>query len=796
MIVKNVVKRNGTKELFVIEKVFGAIEKAFAECEKTIPSGVYDYFRSKYTSGDEIVDELSVEDIQDGIEDYLMLTYPSVAKKFIIYRYNHKVIRENKDSLIHGLTKKLMASEVQNQNANIDEFSFGGRIGEAAGLVTKDYALKYCMSKKSRNNHLNNEIYIHDLDSYAVGSHNCLSIPFDHLLENGFSTRQCGIRPASTISAALQLAAVIFQLQSLQQFGGVSATHLDHTLVPFLRKSFNKHFRNGVKYFGNNKECKKAILAIDDEYYNQFDEKIYQYALDMTKKETFQGAEAMFHNLNSLQSRSGNQLPFTSINFGTCASKEGRIIIDSLLDACLNGAGPHHTTSIFPCVIWQYMKGVNDKPGTPNYDLYLKALECTAKRIYPNYANADWTTNVNGIKRDRQWRQDIIDSLNNDQYNTLIKRLTDNPELKDILLMDVQDDEKKITVRQDVIPIEVFSTMGCRTANGQDINGLDSIKNNIMSIIESGELYDNVISSNQKDGRGNICPVTIIMPTLAMEADRDVEKFMKLLDKKIHEAKDMLIERFDWICSQSPMSASYMWNNDTMVGYIPEEGIRSAIKHGTLAIGQLGLAETLQLLIGKNQTTDEGMELAKRIESLFATRCKEFKEAYKLNFGVYYTPAENLCFTSMKKFKEKYGVIPNVSDRDYFTNSIHVPVWEELTPMEKIDIESQLTGYSSAGCITYVELDSGVKHNIEAMEKIVNHAMNKDIPYFAINVPIDTCEDCGYTDEIGECCPECGGKHITRLRRVTGYLSSSYENFNQGKQREVEHRVKHVRTIK
>ena len=297
----------------------------------------------------------------------------------------------------------------------------------------------------------------------------------------------------------------------------------------------------------------------------------------------------------------------------------------------------------------------------------------------------------------------------------------------------------------------------CRTANGWDVNGL----------------------GQQKDGRGNICPVTIIMPSVAMEAKNlwkvDVaneesleEIFLAMLDIKIHEAKDMLIERFEYICRQSPESAKFMYENGLMAGYIPKEGIRSALKHGTVVIGQLGLAETLEILIGCNHTSPKGMELAKRIEQLFKTRCAEFKEKYKLNFGVYYTPAENLCYTAMKKFQDKYGIIPNVSDHEYFTNSIHVPVWEKVGVLEKIDLESQLTGYSSAGCITYVELESGIKNNLKALEQIVVYAMDKDIPYLAINVPNDTCLDCGYCDEFNNQCPECGSTNIQQLRRVTG----------------------------
>ena len=442
----------------------------------------------------------------------------------------------------------------------------------------------------------------------------------------------------------------------------------------------------------------------------------------MTEKETRQAVEGMYHNLNTLQSRSGNQLPFTSINYGTCTLPEGRMIIKALLEGSIKGVGKLHKTAIFPCGIFQYMKGVNDKPGTPNYDLYRLALESTAKRLYPNYANVDWSGNAG---------------------------------------YDVND------------PNTYFSTMGCRTANGYDINGFGQLK----------------------DGRGNICPVTIILPTLAMEAG-NVEDFMVLLDEKIHEAKDMLLERFEYICSQSPSSAKFMYENGTMKGYVPEEGIRSALKHGTIVIGQLGLAECLQILIGCDHTTEEGMKLAKRIEQLFKDRCAEFKQTYKLNFGVYYTPAENLCYTAMKKFKEDFGELPNISDRDYFTNSMHVPVWKEISPFDKIDIESELTGYSSAGCITYVELEGAVLKNLDALEQIVSYAMDKDIPYFAINVPNDTCLECGWTGEIQNECPECGSKNIQRLRRVTGYLTGNYTTaFNIGKQHEVEDRFKHSKKL-
>ena len=731
-----IIKRDGRKLNFNPIKIENAVMKAFIavdgqpteyaiEKAKNIASYIENYCLQKNKV-------LTVEEVQDMVEHGLMSTKrKDVAKAYIKYRNERDKVRTKNSELRKRIREKLSASNTQNQNANVDEHSFGGRIGEASSEQMRDIALNEIISEKARFNHLNNIIYIHDLDHYAVGDHNCLSIPFDPLLANGFNTRQTDVRPAQSVSTALQQFAVIFQLQSLQQFGGVSATHMDWTLVPYVRKSFRKHYINGLKYIENINDMElfnhiPIDASIEDGEYKIYP-KTYQYAMDMTIKETNQAVEALYHNLNTLQSRSGNQLPFTSINYGTCTLPEGRIVIKALLEGSLKGVGKFHKTSIFPCGIFQCMKGVNRAPGDPNYDMFQLALKSTAQRLYPNYANVDWSGNAG---------------------------------------YDVND------------PTTYFSTMGCRTANGWDINGF----------------------GQKKDGRGNICPVTIILPTLAMMANENchvmgmepLEAFFDILDTKIHEAKDMLIERFEYICSQNPASARFMYENGLMAGYIPEEGIRSALKHGTLALGQLGLAETLQILIGCDHTTDKGMELAKRIEQLFKDRCAEFKEEYKLNFGVYYTPAENLCHTAMKKFKAKYGEIPNVSDKEFFTNSMHVPVWHKMSPIQKIDIESQLTGYSSAGCITYIELEGTVKNNLQALETLVNYAMDKDIPYFAINVPNDTCLSCGYTDELGDECPECGGRDIQRLRRVTGYLTGNYTTaFNKGKQQEVEMRVKH-----
>lgn len=731
--ITKVCKRDGTIVDFDENKIFSAISCAYLDTYKEISSEkedeITDITNDVMDSMSIFSDTIHVETIQDLVEQAISQYDFPVAKAYITYRYKRQLARNDFEMLMNEVAEKLDAKNVKNQNANVDEKSFGGRIGSMASAVAKYYALNYLMSSMSKKNHEGNMIYIHDLDHYAVGDHNCLSCPIDKLLAEGFNTRQCDVRPAQSASTAFQLVAVIFQIQSLQQFGGVSATHLDWSMIPYVRLSFYKHFCDGLKYIENSKinieKDRARKMSIEDVIYRSHS-KAYSYAVDMTTREVYQAAEGLLHNLNTLQSRSGNQLPFSSINYGTCTEPEGRLVIKAILDVSIKGIGKLHRTSIFPCGIFQYMKGVNDK-GSPNYDMFQLAIKATAKRLYPNYANCDWSGNAGYDRND---------------------------------------------------PKTYFSTMGCRTANGYDINA------------------DEGVNPQTKDGRGNICPVTIIMPTLAMMADGDVynkniDSFLQILDTKIYEAKDMLIERFERICSQSADSAKFMYENSTMIGYDGKD-IRSALKHGTLALGQIGLAETLQILIGCDHTTDKGMELAKRIESLFRDRCAEFKQTYKLNFGVYYTPAENLCFTAMTKFKETYGIIPRVSENKFFTNSIHVPVWYRCTMKEKIDIESQLTGFSSAGCITYIENDGYAADNPQALEKVVVYAMDKDIPYFAINVPNDTCNQCGFTGVIDKCCPVCGGENISRLRRVTGYLTGHYETaFNEGKKQEVRMRVKH-----
>ena len=783
-----VIKRDGKQEEFNEVNIRKAIKAAnnSVDKEKQISDEKVEKVLNFVLKNISSEEKVEIERIQDLVEDGLMKENCfEVAKSFILYREERAKERFKRLKIVKEIKEKLEASNIQNQNANLDEASFGGRKGEADSALLKQMALDYYISPKFAKNHINNRVYLHDLDSLLIGEHNCLSVPIDELLANGFKTRQVFIRPAGSANTAFQLVAVLFQLQSLQQFGGVSATHLDWSLVPYVRKSFMKHYivaylkdtrdfyrlnlpdmmfndykdeggiwRNELEdWIDEHKEkfFKKLKLEKEDFYFDnkKLNRRYRQAAVFDTIQEVKQAAEGMLHNLNSLQSRSGNQLPFSSINYGTCTEEEGRIVVRAILGATIKGVG-NGQTSIFPCQIFQKMKGVNDK-GSKNYDLYKMAIRSSAKRMYPNYCNCDWSQDQGYNKKD---------------------------------------------------PRTYPSTMGCRTYSGWDINAPDEEH------------------KHMKDGRGNIAPATIILPTLAMEAKKKakdnpeyiVDYFMDILKDAISDCKDELIERFNWICAQNPASARFMYENNTFYSYGDEfekEGIRGALKHGTLAIGQIGLAETLQILVGCDHTEEKGMELAKKIEQLFKDKCNEYKEHYKLNFGVYYTPAENLCNTSYQKFLKKYGLIENVTaykdengelkPRGYFTNSMHVPVWKEVSPFEKIDIESQLTGYSNAGCITYVEIGDNAQNNLTALEQIVDYAMEKDIPYFALNVKFSDCEKCGYSGyiEYDAPCPSCGASHeyISDYARITGYLSTKVSHFNKGKQQETKDRFTHVNKL-
>ena len=706
-----VIKRDGRKVDFDRDKIIKAVLAAFDEVDGEITSEA----KRKATVITNHIEALNkrsmnVEDIQDIIETMLMDgKRKDVARAFVIYRNDRTREREKHSDIVKRVMKRVNATDVQNANANVDEKSFSGREKEASADVGKTIALDYGgLSKEVAQAHKDMLVYQHDLEKAIYGVHNCLNLDFGEIFTYGFKTRNGDVRPPKSFSTACQLVAVAFQCQSQVQFGGVGSIHLDYDLAPFVKMSFSKHFKDGLKWVENESEdyinhVPKSIGIEDLEAKSH--KKAYEYAMTMLENEGQQSAQGLYHNLNTLESRQGSQVPFTSINLGRDTSPEGRLVTKWIMNASIDGIGEHHLTSIFPISIFQYKNGVNEKPGDPNYDLKQLALKSMSKRIYPNWCNGNWS----------QAHED-----------------EDNPDT-------------------------FFSTMGCRTLVGYDRHGLGYIR----------------------QGRGNNVPNTIILPKLGIEygiclgkRDKaDLDGFWNGLENALQLCEKGLLERYELIKKQSPKSAPFMYQNHTMKGSRDcVETVENAVKHNTLGIGLIGVAEMCVALFGKNHAEDEN----------------------DLNFGCYFTPAEGLCRTALKSLREQYGVIPNVTSHEYLTNSVHVPVWQKVSIYDKLRIEAPFTKYATSGCITYIELESTFVQNTKAIEDIIDYAFNElDIPYLAFNFPIDSCLDCGYQGEFNNECPQCGSKNIQQLRRVTGYLTTDYRNFNEGKQAEVEERVKH-----
>lgn len=736
----HVIKRDGTRVLFNPDKIVTAINKAMVSTYGAI-------YESE--TAEEIADligsrgvDMTVEEIQDLVEEYLMKSeYPEVARSYILYRDKRSKERVRKSKLVRAVMKRTEATAVENANANVDEKSFSGREKEASADVQKIIALDYTLSPKVSNAHRNMLLYQHDLEKTNIGEHNCLFVDFEKVFTDGFVTRNGDIRPPASFSSACQQMAVIFQCQSQVQFGGVGTVHCDYDLAPFVKKSFKKHIKN---YFTDIEDMTdKRAEVIMKEYEEEFgeicldnknfsgriSEKAYNYAVKQLEREGRQAAEALYHNLNTLESRAGSQVPFTSINFGRDTSTEGKLVQKWMLDASIAGVGKHHLTPIFPISIFQYKSGVNAEPDTPGYAQKQHAIESLSKRIYPNFVNCDYS-------------QAFEDPDDPDTY---------------------------------------FATMGCRTMLGPD----------------------RFSKSSNRVGRGNLVPNTMILPKLGIEygiclgkrKEPDLEGFWKAFEDLLRLCEQGLLERFDIMVNQPPEAAPFMYKNGTMKdGQKCRMSNYEALKHGSLAMGYIGIAEMCQALFGKNHAEDEevhkfALSVVKRINEY----AKEASERNDLNFSCYATPAEGLCHTAAKALRKQYGEIPNVTDREFLTNSHHVPVWQEVDIFEKLAIEAPFCKYPTGGCITYVELDTTFIKNTKAIEQVIDYAFKElDIPYLAINFPIDACLDCGYQGEFNDACPECGSTDIQQLRRVTGYLTGNYKTaFNKGKQAEVEARVKH-----
>lgn len=735
--VRAVIKRDGRENPFNSEKIYVAVMKAFNEREKKDGKAIPEKEDIAKQIAKEISesskDKMTVEEIQDIVETKLMKSSrPEVAKDYILYRDKRTVVRDRKNKLVQKVMIRAKSQINEHSNANVDEESFSGREKEASADIGKTIALEYeGLSKEVAEAHKIMLIYQHDLEKAIYGVHNCLNLYFQYIFKHGFKTRNGDVRPPKSFSTACQLVAVVFQCQSQVQFGGVGTIHLDYDLAPFVRMSFSKHFKEGLKWVEH--ESEEYInhvpdsIGIEDEE-AKYHTEAYKYAMEMLEKEGSQSAQGLYHNLNTLESRQGSQVPFTSINLGRDTTPEGRMVTRWMLEASIDGIGKFHLTSIFPISIFQYKVGCNANKEDANYDLKQLALESMSKRIYPNWCNCDWS-------------QAHEDEDNPDTY---------------------------------------FSTMGCRTLVGYDRHGLGYIR----------------------QGRGNNVPNTIILPKLGIEfgtclgkrTEPDLKGFWDAFEETLKLCEKGLLERFEIMIEQSPKAAPFMYQNNTIQDAKEcKESVYNALKHNTLAIGYIGVAEMCVALFGKNHAEDKkvhefALSVVKRINEFAA----ETSERNDLNFSCYATPAEGLCRTALKALREQYGVIKNVTSHEFLTNSHHVPVYQKISIYDKLRVEAPFCKYPTGGCITYVELDSTFVKNLKAVEDIIDYAFKVlDIPYLAFNFPIDSCLDCGYQGEFNDCCPMCYSKHIQQLRRVTGYLTTDWHNFNDGKQAEVQERVKH-----
>ena len=889
--IKKIEKRDGSIVDFNKDKITNAIMKAMKSVdmvdEKEASAVATQVVKEVNKSNKSIA---GVEDIQDIVEEKLMKKLPKVAKEYITYRNQRTVIRNRKSSTMINIKKILSCSNVQNSNANIDEYSFGGRKNESANIIQKEIALNDLIDPEISNAYNEGRLYIHDLSEYTIGEHNCLFADIPRLLANGFEARNGDVRPASCFSTACQLLAVIFQIQSQCQFGGVADNAIDRHLAPYVRKSFIKHYKNGLRWFGNPGDwdtftanngliIETASISAEWNIFKAFNRLAYAFAMESLEKEGLQSTQALYHNLNTLESRAGSQVPFTSINFGLDTSFEGRKVTEWCLKASIDGIGKNHSTSIFPISIFVNKKEVNDRMYTPNYDLKKLAIKSLTKRIYPNFANGDWISNkadlhpikfINKQYEPADFNDEVVIRTDFDYMNKLNKKTVEEKTTLDSFIKkvitdksaDITTDKRVTTIKfvnqkdrflikdsncsnndynrresdhytrlyyinftindsgnigeiyittesagydirkkhisdySDTALIHVsypnpkwnynpdteMATMGCRTLIGNDVNGM----------------------GYNKLGRGNITPVTINLPYIGIEhgiclGERDTpdeEGFFKELNHMLDLATKELVDRYEYICSQSIKAGSFMYNNGTIADSDKALflGVKESMKHGSQALGYIGLANACYAMYGKYFHQDKKvLEFAKKVIKTIYDRAKENTAKYHLNFSAYSSPAESACFTLATKLQKKFGKIKNVCDRDYLTNSCHVPVYENISIRDKIDVESNFTWMCTGGCITYTELNSGVINNPRAVEKIINYAMsNERIPYFAINFPIDTCNHCGFSGEIEEHCPACGSDDIKRLRRVTGYITTDYRKFNKGKISETNDRVKHT----
>ncbi len=773
-------KRNGKKAPFNGGKIALAIKKGFDSVKDEDDNLIYDdhdvnkvYERviSLLIKENKERSVIKIENIQDLIEStFSDLGYDEVKRSFSDYRKKRTRSREmflkTDDQENHKFVKAIeslglkSASEddAKRENANVDGDTAMGTMLQYGSTISKEFAKSYLLEDRFKTGHDSGDIHIHDMDFLPMGTTTCCQINLNKLFKNGFSTGHGHLREPNDIMSYSALAAIAIQSNQNDQHGGQSVPAFDYYLAPGVLKTFKKQFKQAVydlldySGFGAFLNVDKALKEIDkltsievdlENFYKLYKnskeiEKIfnlsYEKALQKTERMVYQAMEAFIHNLNTMHSRAGAQVPFSSINFGTDVSKEGRMVTLNYLKATEAGLGKGETP-IFPISIFKVKEGVNYNKKDPNYDLFKYSCEVSAKRLFPNFA--------------------FLDAPYNLKY------------------YDKENYETEVTY------------MGCRT-----------------------RVIANVVDSKKEVvvGRGNLSFSSINLPRLGIKhgivsnKEVDMEGFYKELEEKLELLKDQLLARFEIQCNKRVYNFPFLLGQGIWIDsekLKPNDRLKKVLKHGTLTIGFIGLAETLTALIGKHHAeSKEAEKLGLEIIEFMKNKIDSFAEKHKLNFSLIATPAEGLSGRFVGIDKAIYGTIKGVTDKDYYTNSFHVPVAHKISIEKKIKIEAPYHAYTNAGHITYIELDGDASSNVKAFEKVVRLMKEAGIGYGAINHPVDRDPVCGFTGVIGDQCPGCrrteeDGIPFERIRRITGYLVGTVDRFNDGKKAEEQDRVKH-----
>ena len=736
--IQTVVKRDGRIVGFNEQKIMAAIRKAMLHTDKgedsTLIEQITDHisFRGK--------SQMSVEAIQDAIEMELMKSArKDVAQKYIAYRNQRNIARKAKTRDVFMSIVNAKNNDITRENANMNADTPAGMMMKFASETTKPFVDDYLLSEEVRDAVLHNYIHIHDKDYYPTKSLTCVQHPLDIILQHGFTAGHGSSRPAKRIETAAVLACISLETCQNEMHGGQAIPAFDFYLAPYVRMSYQEEVKNLEKLTGE--DLKDLYDAPIDDYLEKSLEglegkaRLEQHAINKTVNRVHQAMEAFIHNMNTIHSRGGNQVVFSSINYGTDTSAEGRCIMREILESTYEGVG-NGETAIFPIQIWKKKRGVNYLPEDRNYDLYQLACKVTARRFFPNFLNLDATFNQN-----EKWRAD-----DPERYKWEI------------------------------------ATMGCRT-----------------------RVFEDRWGEKTSIARGNLSFSTINIVKLAIECmgiedkKQRVDMFFAKLDNILDITAKQLDERFQFqktaMAKQFPLLMKYLWVGADKLK--PEETIESVINHGTLGIGFIGLAECLKALIGKHHgESEEAQELGLKIITYMRDRANEFSDQYHHNYSILATPAEGLSGKFTKKDRKEFGVIPGVTDRDYYTNSNHVPVYYKCTALQKAKIEAPYHDLTRGGHIFYVEIDGDATHNPSVIASVVDMMDKYNMGYGSVNHNRNRCLDCGYenADTNLTVCPKCGSHHIDKLQRITGYLVGTTDRWNSGKLAELHDRVTHIDT--